>query len=551
MKQLSRFSLVGGLVFLAMNLGSVTQAEIFPTEGPPGTTVTISGEGFGDFQNTKNNRVEFEGVSALIQSWEPDFILVKVPLQARSGPVMVMNGGTKREAGTFTLQAVKITKVSPSTVEAGALVTIEGEHFGNTAGSRDPNTMFGVNQVLINGIRAEVRRWRPTKIEVQIPANAQTGDVQVRLASSDPLPDGSCCAEVDYAVSNIMSLTVIPRIAYDPRSGPIGSKVVLSGQGFGTTAPKDGRIFFGGKLAAIAQWTDRIIVVHVPLNAESGSLVLHRDGQDRTIGAFDVVVTEVNNFFPKRGPIGTLIIIRGKHFGIHSEGGETAYAFDFQAANNGVEIGGVPAVIHRWVDDQIDVWVPFSAQSGPLVVRRGGSIPHADGTCCERKEVVQQIAGEFTVVKPEIHDYSPKEGGLDELVTITGSGFGEFLKISEATRLTFHQEAHSWRTYRLGEDVSRTEVLINGVATQVVLWSDKEIQVRIPRRPIFGFGHPEGFYPDLTEGTLILKRGSWDMLETGDCCKPKQWMTIVGGPFKILRRGLPDMDYWNEKGRAQ
>ncbi len=551
MKQISRFSMVSGLIFLVLTLGAVAQAEIFPPEGPPGTTVTISGEGFGDFQNTQNNRVEFEGVSALIQSWEPDFILVKVPLKARSGPVMVMNGGQKRDAGTFTLQSVKITKVNPSKAEAGSLVTIEGEHFGNTAGSRDPNTMFGVNQVLINGIRAEVRRWRPTKIEVQIPANAQTGKVEVRLASSDPLPDGSCCAPVDYAVSNAMPLTVVPPIAYDPQYGPIGSKVVLSGQSFGEKAPKDGRVFFGGKLAAIAQWTDRTIVVHVPLNAESGSLVLHRDGQDRTIGSFDVAVTEVHEYFPKRGPIGTLVIIRGKHFGVHSEGGDTAYAFDFEAANNGVSIGGIPAVIHRWLDDQIDVWVPFSAMTGPIVVRRGGGIPNADGTCCERKEVVQHIAGEFTVVRPEIHDYTPKEGGLDELVTITGSGFGEFLQISEATRLTLHRQAHSWQNYRLGEDVSRTEVLINGMATQVVSWSDTEIQARIPRRQPFGVGTPEGFENDLMEGTLIVKRGSWDMLETGDCCKPKQWITIVGGPFKMLRRGLPDMDYWNEKGRAQ
>ena len=219
MKQIFHLSMMSGVAFLAMSWGAVAQADIFPAEGPPGTTVTISGEGFGDFKNTQDNRVEFQGVSALIQSWEPDFILVKVPLKAKSGPVVVTNGGTKKEAGTFTLQAVKITKVTPSTVEAGSLVSIEGENFGNTAGSRDPNTMFGVNQVLVNGIRAEVQRWRPNKIEVQIPANAKTGEVEVRLASSDPLPDGSCCAPVDYVVSNTMPLTVIPVIAYDPQVG--------------------------------------------------------------------------------------------------------------------------------------------------------------------------------------------------------------------------------------------------------------------------------------------------------------------------------------------
>lgn len=551
MKQTVRLSMVSGFIFLAISWVAVVHAEIFPTEGPPGTTVTISGEGFGDFHNTQDNRVEFQGVSALIQSWEQDFILVKVPLKARSGSVMVMNRGQNRNVGTFTLQAVKITKVNPSIAEAGSVVMIEGEHFGNTAGSRDPNTMFGVNQVLINGIRAEVHRWRPTKIEVQVPANALTGDVEVRLASSDPLPDGSCCAPVEYAVSNTMPLTVIPPIAYDPQSGPVGSKVVLAGQGFGEKAPNDTRVLFGGKLASIAQWTDRIIVVHVPLNAESGSLVLRRDGQDRTIGSFDVVATKINDFSPKRGPIGTLVSIKGKHFGIYSEGGETAYAFDFHSSHNGVEIGGIPAVIHRWLDDQIDVWVPFSAQSGPIVVIRGGGIPNADGTCCERKEVVKHVAGEFSVVRPTIHDYSPKEGGLDEVVTITGSGFGEFLKLSEATRLTLNQQAHSWQNYRLGEDVSRTEVLINGLAVQVLSWSDTEIKVRIPRRQAFGIGTPEGFETDLMEGTLILKRGSWDMLKSGECCTPKKWMTIVGGPFKILRRGIPDRDYWNAKGRAQ
>ena len=550
MKQISRLSLMGASVLFCFLLSSIVQAEIFPAEGPPGTTVTISGGGFGDFKNTQDNRVEFQGVPALIQSWEPDFILVKVPLKASSGPVLVMNGSEKQEAGTFTLQAVKITSVAPSEVEAGSLVTIEGENFGNTAGSRDPNTMFGVNQVLINGIRAEVRRWRPNKIEVQIPANAKTGDVQVRLASSDPLPNGSCCAPVEYVVSNTMPLTVIPPIAYDPQQGPIGSKVVLAGQSFGTM-PKDGRISFGGQPAAIAQWTDRTIVVHVPLNAKSGALVLHRDGQDRMIGNFDVVETQVSEFFPKRGPIGTLVIIRGKNFGVHSEGGETAYAFDFEAANNGVEIGGMPAVIHRWLDDQIDVWVPFSAKSGPIVVKRGGGIPNSDGTCCAREEVVKYEAGEFTVVRPEIHDYTPKEGGLDEIVTIKGSGFGEFLKISEAARLSLNQQAHSWQNYRLGEDVSRTEVLINGLAAIVVSWSDTEIQARIPRRQSYGVGHPGGFDLNMMEGTLLVKRGSWDILPTGDCCTPKQWLTVVGGPFKILRRGLPDMDYWKEKGRAQ
>jgi len=521
-------------------------AELFPAAGPVGTTVTISGEGFGDFHNTQENRVEFSGVHALIQSWEPDLILVKVPLEARSGPVFVSNGSQQISAGSFTVQSVRITQLEPAEAEAGSILTVHGENFGNTAGSRDPNTMFGVNQVLISGIRAEVRRWRPNKIEVLVPANAKTGDVEVRLASSDPLPDGSCCAPVDYALSNKMPLTVIPPIVFDPPSGPIGSKVILAGQGFGDQKPADGKVLFGGRLSTIAQWSDRTIVVHVPLDAQSGPLVLHRDGQNRPIGNFSVVETRVSSMTPESGPIGTLVIIKGENFGVYAEGGSTAYAFDFQSAGNGVEIGGVPAVIHRWLDNQIDVWVPFSAKSGPVVVKRGGGIPKTDGTCCERQEIVTKTAGEFTVIQPEIKSYEPKEAGLDEIVTISGSGFGNFLKISEAARISLNTQAHDWQNYRLGKDVSRTEVLINGVAAQVVSWSDQEIRVKVPRRPVFGIGNPEGFEHDLTSGELVVKRGSWDMLETGACCTPKKWITIPAGSFKILERGLPDPDYFSD-----
>ncbi|MDR4492978.1 MAG: IPT/TIG domain-containing protein [Nitrospirales bacterium] len=534
------------LALLSSVLSSLALAELFPGSGPVGTTVTINGDGFGDFQSTQENRVEFNGVSALIQSWEPDFVLVKVPLKARSGPVVVTNGSRQMSVGTFTVQSVRITKLEPLEAEAGSLLTVHGEHFGNTAGSRDPNTMFGVNQVLINGIRAEIQRWRPNKIEVLIPANAQTGGVEVRLASSDPLPDGSCCAPVEYALSNRMPLTVIPPIAFDPPSGPIGSKLILSGQGFGHEKPADGMVLFGDRPSTIAQWADRTIVVHVPLNAQSGPLVLRWNGQDRTLGNFEVVESQVSSMTPPSGPIGTLVIIKGRNFGVYSEGGSTAYAFDFHFAGNGVEIGGVPAVIHRWLDTQIDVWVPFSAKSGSVVVKRGGGIPKSDGTCCEREEVISITAGEFSVVHPTINSYEPKEAGLDEVVTISGSGFGNFLKISEMTRLSLHTQAHDWENYRLGQDVSRSEVLINGVAAQVVSWSDKEIQVKVPRRPVFGIGHPEGFDHDVTEGELVVKRGSWDMLESGACCTPKKWITIPAGSFKILKRGLPDPDYYSD-----
>jgi len=201
MKQLS-YTII--ILALLLGAGSPTYAELFPASGPPGTTVTIGGNDFGEFVSTGKNRVEFNGVPALIQLWEKDLIMVKVPLNAKTGQVVVIGDDTKNSMGEFSVRQVKITSIIPTEVEPGSLLTIEGENFGNTAGSRDPNTMFGVNRVMINGVKAQVRKWRPNKLEVMVPTNSISGDLVVQLASSDPLPDGSCCAPVQYVESIIV-----------------------------------------------------------------------------------------------------------------------------------------------------------------------------------------------------------------------------------------------------------------------------------------------------------------------------------------------------------
>ena len=207
MKQVSCLTLI---VSFVLGLGAPVNAELFPASGPPGTTVTVGGDDFGEFVSTAVNRVEFNGASALIQLWEKDLVMVKVPLGAKTGSVIVISGTKKHAMGEFSVRQISISKLSPAEAEPGSVLTIEGENFGNTAGSRDPNTMFGVNRVLINGVKAQVRKWRPNKLEVTIPVNSTSGDVVVQLASSDPLPDGSCCAPVQYIESNRMPITLIP-----------------------------------------------------------------------------------------------------------------------------------------------------------------------------------------------------------------------------------------------------------------------------------------------------------------------------------------------------
>jgi hypothetical protein len=520
---------------------------VFPEAAPPGATVTVSGKGFGNFKSTQENKVSFNGVPALIQRWDPDLIQAKVPLKATSGPVEVIRGKKRVPVGRFTVQQPTIQTLQPLELEPGAVLQIVGLHFGNTAGSKDPNTMFGVNDVLISGVPGRIRKWRDDKIEVEIPANATSGEVVVRLASSDPLPDGSCCAPVQYAISNSAPLKLLPSIRVDPVSGPVGTKVVLFGTGFGTKGSEDA-VLFNGNPATVAQWTDKLVVVHVPLNAQTGPVVLKKGTVQRALGNFAVLEPHASGISPSSAPIGSLVRITGRNFGFYSESGSTPFAFtDFNKGENAVEVGGVPAIIYRWHDDKIDVWVPYSAKSGPVVVRRGATLPNPDGTCCAKRETVSIEAGVFTLVTPKVEAISPTSAGMDDIIQIKGSGFGNFLKTTEQTQPGLNEAGHDAEPIQLGENVSRSEVLFNGVAGMVVSWSDTEIKVRVPRRPVFGIGNAQGFNPDLTTGPLIVRRGSWDLLPDGSCCTAKRWVSVEAGQFTIqAAKGLPDQGYFKE-----
>ena len=521
--------------------------ELHPSTAVPGATVSIGGKGFGAFRSVQVNRVTVGGFPALIQRWESDLIEVKVPFHAQSGPVEIMAGKKKMAAGKLIIMHPTITAVTPVEIEPGHTVQIAGVHFGVTAGPRDPNTMFGVNDVMLGGVVVRPRRWKDDLIEVEVPANAASGDVVVRLASSDPLPDGSCCAPVQYTVSNAVPLKLIPGIRVDPVSGPVGTKVVFFGQGFGATKEPGDKVTFGGHLATLAQWSDNAIVVHLPMDAETGPIVLTLQGRERTVGTFTVHVPKVIALTPPAAPIGTLLRISGEHFGFYSESGATPYAFtDFNTGENRVDIGGVRAVIYRWQDDRIDVWVPFSAKSGPVVVYRGATKPNSDGSCCATKEVLKTEAGEFTLVTPKIDSYSPHSGGLDELITIKGSGFGSFLKTAEHANLGLNQGAYKRREdIELGDNVSRTEVLFGNVAAQVMSWTDTEIVVRVPHWNLYGVGKRQESFNELATGPLIVRRGSWDVQPDNICCTTKKWLTLEVGTFTIVAKGMPDSGYFN------
>src|SRR5438445_3475727 len=377
-----------GILLLGVFVTRVASAapSITPDSGPIGIAVTITGEGFGKFVSAKQNVVLFGKAPSLVEQWDDSRLVVRVPRKATTGPVTVKSAQKTKTVGTFTVQVPTVKEVSPKAAAPGATVQIIGHNFGPSMGMKDTLMPFGVSAVQFNGVPAEVVQWRDTRIEVKVPSNATTGPLVVRVASMDPLPDGSCCAPVQYSTTAPMTFTVMNSLTLEPNEGPFGSPVVISGIGFGQRKPGEDAVLFNRIPAPILQWTNTQIRVMFPLNGTSGPVTLKRGNESRVVGEYRLAPHRVIGFNPDTAPVGALVTISGENFGVFYEGGPNQDLF-----------GGVPGRIFQWADRVIAVWVPLRAQSGALVVRRGAGTAKPDGTCCAERGFAAVEAGVFTL----------------------------------------------------------------------------------------------------------------------------------------------------------
>jgi len=121
---------------------AVTVLGFAPVAGPAGTSVTISGTGFG---TTANTSVSFNGTTATVQSVSANSIVATVPAGATSGTISVTApGGTATSEASFTISAMvapTITSFTPALINppvydptnqswtAGDPVTVNGANF--------------------------------------------------------------------------------------------------------------------------------------------------------------------------------------------------------------------------------------------------------------------------------------------------------------------------------------------------------------------------------------------------------------------------------------
>ncbi|MGY3088636.1 hypothetical protein ACVWYF_001676 [Hymenobacter sp. UYAg731] len=146
-----------------------TISRIAPPSGPTGTTVTLTGSGFGGATG-----ITFNGVAATtFNVTSATSMTAVVPATATTGNVVVTTGGGASNGILFTVvpPAPTIASLTPSTGAVGTYVTLTGTNLLGTT-SITLNGVVITNFTIVNG----------TTITFFIPAGATTGNVVVTTA---------------------------------------------------------------------------------------------------------------------------------------------------------------------------------------------------------------------------------------------------------------------------------------------------------------------------------------------------------------------------------
>jgi RHS repeat-associated protein len=140
--------------------------SLFPTAGPTGTSVTITGTSLGS-----SGTVYFNSTSASITSWSSSSIVATVPSGMSGTPSVTVSVSslTSNSAGFTVTSGPGISYLSPISGAVGDQVVITGTNFGSSG------------TVTFNGTTASTVSWASTSITAVVPSGATTGNVVVTV----------------------------------------------------------------------------------------------------------------------------------------------------------------------------------------------------------------------------------------------------------------------------------------------------------------------------------------------------------------------------------
>jgi hypothetical protein len=272
-----------------------------------------------------------------------------------------------------------IISFNPTAGRVGRSVQIIGSNF-------DPD--IADNVVYINGQVAPVTAAATNSLVIEVPPGATTGAIVVE--------------NNDLSATSAQQFVVLqpPQISsFSPDTGGPGTSVTIEGQHFDTT-PSANVVLFNGIQAVVNSGDATRLVVTVPAGATTGQISVTCNDNQTALSAGNFSVPPppaITGFSPATATEGQPVTINGSNF-------------DENAAGNQVLLNGVAATITSASANQIMVVVPAGATTGKISVIANGLTSFSTDNFIVRPA-------------PTITSFTPTSGGVNTLVTITGTNF--------------------------------------------------------------------------------------------------------------------------------
>lgn len=319
-----------------IEVGNYTYQELsvrsfFPTNGPAGMHIRISGAGFGNTATPA--AVKINGVSATVVSVSDTLIVAEVPEKAGSGPVTVLVNGKSSSGAVFRFQS--ITGIKPLTGGPGTRVTISGSGFETTPAG---------NLVDFNGKPAQVVEASESRLVVIAPAEVTNGPVSVTVSGQ----------KTPGPAFTIVPFPVIEQVT--PLSGPKGLEMTISGLHFSTEADEN-IVTINGTAVPVKTATPTRLTLTIPGGTGDGKVVLSVNDQKVDGPLFRDQNLGIVQVSPATGLAGTKVTITGA-------------GFSTIPGENIVTFNGVAATVESATETSLVVITPPALTSGALIVRR-------------------------------------------------------------------------------------------------------------------------------------------------------------------------------------
>jgi hypothetical protein len=270
-----------------------------------------------------------------------------------------------------------ITSFTPSSGAAGTPVSILGSGLG--ASTID-------NLVSFNGVPAQLASATSTSLVAIVPLTATSGRITVTVNGTT----------VTSASDFVVTKTTIT--SFTPTSGTIGSSITINGTNFGSTVGNN-VVKFNGIAATVTAATSTLLTVTVPVNATTGKINVVANGSLATSIDDFIIDPKINSFLATSGVAGDVVDIRGSGFGA-------------TAADNVVKFNGEIASFYanNATPTRLLVYVPLGATTGKISVQANS------GT-------VVTATNDFTILSPNISNFSPNIGATGTRIDINGTNF--------------------------------------------------------------------------------------------------------------------------------